>query len=96
LSHALAHEIKPNVLSVFRWEVAGCARARDRLQVFHPPAGRNTGWSTLKPLCCQVRMFSVSLDRRKHAGHPILATEQRPRFGLEARPSTARAFLEMA
>jgi len=36
----------------------------------------------------------MSLDRRHHPGDHILTIEQRPRFGLETRPRTAREFAQ--
>ena len=37
---------------------------------------------------------SERLDRRDHAGHDILTSEQAPGFRLEARPGTAREFTQ--
>ena len=41
-----------------------------------------------------VQEFAVSLNRRNHAGHHILAAEQPLRFRLQTRPGTGREFTQ--
>ena len=41
-----------------------------------------------------VQAFAMGLNRRDHAGHDILTSEQAPGFRLEARPGTAREFTQ--